>query len=160
MYQRALVTTDGSDVSHAVFPHVRQVVDPAGSVTVVEVIDTVARLLVRTTPAGFEFGASAGINARFIDEIVEAQQTAAAEHLALAKETLERDGFSNVETLILSGLPGEVIVETAKGRDCDVVLMATHGRSGLRRAVIGSVADHVLRHLEDIPIVLVRPSEE
>jgi len=37
--------------------------------------------------------------------------------------------------------------------------MSTHGRSGIRRAVLGSVADHVLRHLEGVPVLLVNPPE-
>jgi len=166
VYQRALVTTDGSELSLVVFPHVRHVVDPAGTIIVVEVVDTVARLLARTTPAGFEYGTSAGFKSQMIEQMVESQRTAATEHLERAQaaltqasDTLAHDGFRNVETLILSGLPGDAIVQAAKERDCDIVLMATHGRSGLRRAVIGSVADHVLRHLDGIPILLVRPSE-
>lgn len=42
---------------------------------------------------------------------------------------------------------------------CDAVVMATHGRTGLRRALLGSVADHVVSHLVGTPVVVVRPAD-
>jgi len=53
-----------------------------------------------------------------------------------------------------------VIVAEAKRQQADVLLMATHGRSGLKRAVMGSVTSHVLHHLEGVPIVLIHPQDE
>jgi hypothetical protein len=73
MYKHALVATDGSAVATAVFQHVRQILDPEGSVTVVEVIDDVARVFAHTTPAGFEFGATA-LDADLAETIVEEQR--------------------------------------------------------------------------------------
>ena len=52
---------------------------------------------------------------------------------------------------------GGAIVREAQKRKAEIVLMSTHGRSGFRRTMLGSVADHVLRHLDDIPILLVHP---
>jgi nucleotide-binding universal stress UspA family protein len=160
VYQRALLTTDGSEVAQAAFEQVKQVVDPGGSVTVVQVVDDVAHVLARTTPAGFEFGSTAAFDARVAEEVVGAQRAAAEEHLAEARAALEQDGITNIETAILVGLPGDAIVKEATARDCDVVIMATHGRSGLTRAVLGSVADYVLRHVPGIPVLLVHPVHE
>ena len=61
---------------------------------------------------------------------------------------------------MLEGLPGDRIVEEAQARKSEVVVMSTHGRSGVRRAVLGSVADHVLRHLDEVPLLLVHPAED
>lgn len=158
MYRHALVATDGSAVGAAVFQHVRQILDPEGSVTVVEVIDDVAHVFARATPAGFEFGAPA-LEADLAETIVEAQRAAAEEHLAAAREALNRDGIAHVDSAILSGIPGDVIVAEVARRGIDVVLMGTHGRSGLRRTVLGSVADHVLRHLDGTPVLLVHARE-
>jgi nucleotide-binding universal stress UspA family protein len=70
-------------------------------------------------------------------------------------ETLERAGFP-VRTLVRFGDPAEEIVAVADGEDVDMVVIATHGRSGLRRALMGSVAETVLRRLV-IPVMMVRP---
>jgi nucleotide-binding universal stress UspA family protein len=58
--------------------------------------------------------------------------------------------------VVASGDPGPTILLVAAQRDCDVIVMATNGRSGWRRLVLGSVADHVIRNAEEIPVTLVR----
>ena len=160
MYRNALVATDGSGTAESVFQHVHEVVDPDGTVLVVQVIDDVSHVLARTTPAGFEFGMGAAYDPDVADAIVGAQRKAAEEHLAEAQRILEASGMRHVETAILSGIPGDTIVREVTDRGNDVVLMGTHGRSGLRRTVLGSVADYVLRHLDGVPVVLLHATEE
>lgn len=157
MYRHALVTTDGSDIAATAFPHAAQVVAADGKITVVEVVDDVARVLARTTPAGFEFGVTLG--ADLAQRIVDAQRTAAQQHVTAAKEALTALGVADIETAVLAGLPGDEIVTAVTKLGCDVVVMATHGRSGLSRTVLGSVADYVVRHLSGTPVVLIRPPE-
>ena len=53
------------------------------------------------------------------------------------------------------GKPTEVIVGAAQG--CDLIVMGTHGRGGLTRAIMGSVAEHVLREAP-CPVLTVRPT--
>jgi nucleotide-binding universal stress UspA family protein len=56
----------------------------------------------------------------------------------------------------LMGVPGPALAEYATEMKVDMVVMATHGRGGLQRAWLGSVADYLVRNLE-IPVLLVRP---
>jgi nucleotide-binding universal stress UspA family protein len=49
---------------------------------------------------------------------------------------------------------GDIILDAARGHDAELIVMGTHGRTGLRRLVVGSVAEHVLRHA-DCPVVIV-----
>jgi nucleotide-binding universal stress UspA family protein len=63
-----------------------------------------------------------------------------------------------VTQLVVTGHAAEVIVDVAAERGADLIVMATHGRSGIRRWVLGSVADKVL-HATTTPLVLVRPPE-
>jgi nucleotide-binding universal stress UspA family protein len=158
MFQNALITLDGSELSRAALRYVSQVVDPAGVVTVIQVIDDAAHLMTKTTTAGFEFGINPSFGLRVIDDLIAGERVAAEAELASARQYLRDAGITNVEPVILQGIPGEAIIEEARRRAVDVVLMATHGRSGLSRTVLGSVADHVLRHLEDTPVLLVSPS--
>lgn len=59
-----------------------------------------------------------------------------------------------VRTIVAEGRPWEKIVETARDLDVDLVAMGTHGRSGLSRAILGSVAERVVR-LSDAPVLTV-----
>ena len=63
-----------------------------------------------------------------------------------------------VTVLVASGEPAEQIQEVATIAQADLVAMATHGRSGLQRLMLGSVADKVIHHV-NIPVLLVRPTE-
>jgi len=159
MYRNALVATDGSRVASAVFEHVRKVVDPNGTVLVVEVIDDVSRVFARTTPAGFDFGGVA-MQSELAEKVVAAQRAAAESHLAAAQQQLQAAGMAHVDTAILSGMPGDAIVRQVAKAQHDIVLMGTHGRSGLRRTVLGSVADYVLRHLDGTPVLMLRGTED
>jgi nucleotide-binding universal stress UspA family protein len=60
-----------------------------------------------------------------------------------------------VNALVAEGMPADVIVDVAAHREVDLIVMATHGRSGISRWALGSVADKVL-HSTTVPLVLVR----
>lgn len=156
MYRNALVPFDGSRTARAALDHVPRVVDPAGHVLLVEVIDDAGRVAARTTPAGFEFSSFAG-SMSIIDQMIDAQRREAEEHLREAEQILRDAGFESVEMQVLEGLPGPLIVELARQRGSDVILMGTHGRTGFRRTLLGSVAEYVVRHVEGMPVLLVRP---
>jgi universal stress protein A len=62
------------------------------------------------------------------------------------------------ETLVVPGRPVEVIVEVAKQRKCDLIVLGSHGRRGLSRLLHGSVADSVTRHAP-CPVMALRSSQ-
>jgi nucleotide-binding universal stress UspA family protein len=78
-------------------------------------------------------------------------------YLGGVAERLRRAGATAVETCVWYGPAAEAIVEAAWARDTDLILMSSHGRSGVSRLVLGSVAETVLRGTTT-PIMLVRPS--
>src|SRR5579863_7165877 len=59
------------------------------------------------------------------------------------------------ESVALEGEAVDAIVEYAKQSDCDVIVMGSHGRSGIPRAIVGSVAEGVLRR-STIPVMIIR----
>lgn len=61
-------------------------------------------------------------------------------------------------TMTVSGVPHHAIVETARLIGADLIVIGTHGRSGLKRLVLGSVAENVLRHAP-CPVLTVRGKE-
>jgi nucleotide-binding universal stress UspA family protein len=79
------------------------------------------------------------------------------DEIAPAARRLERDGW-RVEVATAFGDPAEEIVAYAGDHGVDLVAMATHGRTGLSRALLGSVAERALRRLR-VPVLMVRPHE-
>lgn len=61
----------------------------------------------------------------------------------------------SVERLLHAGPAGEVICWLAETRDCDLIVMGTHGRSALAHLLLGSVAEYVLRHAR-MPVLTLR----
>lgn len=89
---------------------------------------------------------------------IEAQVRAvreAEEYLAAVRRRLEDKGMERVETHVWYGPAAAAIVEAASFQKADMIVMCTHGRSGLGRLVLGSVAESVLRGTT-IPILIVR----
>jgi nucleotide-binding universal stress UspA family protein len=73
----------------------------------------------------------------------------------LANRILTEHGLKS-DCVAIFGNPGESIVKYATENKVDLIAIATHGRSGLYRTMIGSVADYVIRQ-SGIPILLIRP---
>ena len=70
-----------------------------------------------------------------------------------------RDGGTRLASAVtLTGKVGPALAQYVREMGIDLVVMSTHGRGGIRRAWLGSVADHLIRTLE-VPVLLVRPSE-
>jgi nucleotide-binding universal stress UspA family protein len=76
-------------------------------------------------------------------------------------EIVERAALSGVpvEYLIWTGDPGDAIVEAATSERADMIVVGSHGRSGLGRALLGSVSDFVVRHAP-CPVMVVKPDRD
>jgi nucleotide-binding universal stress UspA family protein len=61
-----------------------------------------------------------------------------------------------VELRVIAGEPGPAIVQAAQEAQADLIVMGTHGRSGLARLLMGSVAEYVLRHAP-CPVLTIKP---
>ncbi len=66
--------------------------------------------------------------------------------------------FLHAEVLVVPGVPAEEIIRTAAMKGADLIITGTHGRTGLRRILMGSVAEGVLRGAP-CPVLTVRPEE-
>lgn len=140
MYRKILVPLDGSSLAKAALPYA---VELAG-VTNGEII------LLRAALAHTFPGADAS----------EAQIAAVAEaeeYLAPLAQEL-RDRGLGVQSCVYYGEAAEAIIEEADFRQADLIAMSTHGRSGLSRLVLGSVATQVMRRAR-VPVLLVRPKD-
>lgn len=79
-------------------------------------------------------------------------------YLTGVTERLKKQGLASVETSIWYGPAAAAIVDAARARKADLIVMTTHGRGGLGRMIVGSVAESVLRGTTT-PILLLRAAE-
>jgi nucleotide-binding universal stress UspA family protein len=88
-----------------------------------------------------------------VDELVQSASAEAEQQLRALGER-----FPDARTLFKEGVPRVIILEVAKAEDADLIIMGTHGRTGLSHAFFGSVAEHVVRH-SDIPVLTARQED-
>lgn len=80
-------------------------------------------------------------------------------YLENVKDRLLSDFDGDIKVKVIEGLVAENIVDYADNQEIDLIVMATHGRSGIGRWVFGSVAERVLRAAQ-CPILMVRANEK
>jgi nucleotide-binding universal stress UspA family protein len=141
---KILVATDGSEASEAVLEVMQTRPWPQGSqVRVLVVSEPVYPP--PPPPAGMMFGGTApdvgtgikDVNDRLLQEAL---------RLAQRSAELIRPNVAEAEAVALSGDPRDVIVDSASEWGADLIVLGSHGRTGLKRWVLGSVAESVVRH--------------
>jgi nucleotide-binding universal stress UspA family protein len=93
-----------------------------------------------------------------IADITEQLEDSAERELPKIAEREECAGLA-VEELIVHGEAASEIVRVAKERDVDLIVISSHGRTGLGRMLFGSTAEAVVRHAS-CPVLVVKPSRE
>ena len=151
MYRKALVAIDGSPFSTEAVRHLEHV--KVDSVVLFQVLESVPTVLARQT------GVVADVPSDMAEEAMTREHRLVRESLGNAKREVEGFGIDSVETVEAEGVPGEEIVRYASAEGCDLIVMSTHGRTGIIRAVLGSVADHVVHNAKGAAVLLVRPRE-
>ena len=142
MYKKILVPLDGSATAEAVLPYVEAFA--AGFKTSVELL-SVIDIGAMTTHLAPD-------TVRHLDGIIAAEEKKCAEYL---NNVAKRFSHASTECRMVRGTPAQTILEsTSQDRDT-LIAMATHGRSGPKRWLLGSVAEKVLRGTTN-PLFLVR----
>ena len=145
--KKILVPLDGSDVAKSVLPVVEEFAKTMGASLVL--YHSVAPL---SAYPGFESAGAAALG-----EAIEEMQRQAREILARAAEEVTARGVE-ATTVVSLGTAVDGVQTAASELDVDLIAIATHGRSGLGRAILGSVADGVIRRSADVPCLVIRPS--
>lgn len=105
-------------------------------------------------PAEAGYSAEASIPS-FSEEWYEQQEAAAEELFDELEHTATDADIESVERVLEVGRPTKVIVEYADEHDIDQIIMGSHGRSGMSRILLGSVAEIVVRRAS-VPVTVVR----
>jgi nucleotide-binding universal stress UspA family protein len=150
MYKKIMVPLDGSDLAECVLPHLETIGRGCEIATVV-----LARVVdIDLPPANFPTGDEFGLIKTDWDQLKEHRRTVAEAYL---KELCSRLNYNwaKVELEVLEGKVAETLADYATKNDVDLILIASHGRSGISRWVTGSVADRVLRSA-CVPVLMIR----
>jgi len=143
MYKKILVPLDGSPLAEAVLPHAQALAKSEGAEIVI--------LSVPVTPNLEMLSRSPGLIAKIIEE--SEQET--EDYLKAEIIKLEKEG-TKVSSIMREGPIPEIILKVADEIHADMIAMSTHGRSGIQRWLMGSVADRVVHHAH-IPVMLIHP---
>jgi nucleotide-binding universal stress UspA family protein len=144
MYKHILIATDGSELA-------------------AKAVDTglnLARLLkakVTAVNASEPWSAMATGEAALafpVEEYEKGAAEAAARILGAVSDAAKKQGVP-CETVHITDFPAEGIIETAKAKGCDLIVMSSHGRRGLARVLLGSQATRVLT-LSTVPVLICR----
>ncbi|RDI94761.1 universal stress protein [Meiothermus sp. QL-1] len=142
MYKKILMPTDGSAASQKAIREGLELARHTGaSVTFLYVLESISYSL-WISPESVPYGL----------ELVEDLKRVGQEALDRAAELARAAGVA-YETRLVEGRPVEVIL--AEARQHDLIVMGTHGRSGLDRFMLGSVTEAVL-HRSDKPVLVLR----
>ena len=145
MYKHILIASDGSDLAKkAVEQGMALAKALDAKVTAVTVTEPLAMVAPGEVALAFP-----------IDEYEKGAAATAAEILSGISEAAADAGVTCETMHMKDSYPAEGIVEAAKQQGCDLIVMSSHGRRGLRRLVLGSQANEVVTH-STIPVLICR----
>jgi nucleotide-binding universal stress UspA family protein len=145
MFKQILLPTDGSDLSErAVLAGISFAKDLGAQVVGLTVV-----------PDFHTFTANTEMLEDTKEEFVAATAQRAAKYLSFVSEASRSAGVACAVVQVTSDDPYEAILQTAKERKCDLIIMASHGRKGIKGVLLGSETQKVLVH-SDIPVLVYR----
>lgn len=150
MFDKILVCLDGSPLAEQILPYAMAQAQCFHSEMVLLHIVAGSYFTVPGVP-----GAAGGqIRTPGSLHHLQQEEDEAGKYLDNLAESLREQGIE-VSTEIIQGDPGASIIAFANEIDIGLIAIATHGRSGLGRAILGSVADYVTRNSR-LPVLLIR----
>ena len=144
MFKRILVPTDGSDIT-------QQAIDTA--IALARSVNAEIHTICVKEP--FPYGAISEMQPTPPQEFFDAQERTATRHVRAVVEICEAAGIACQAQTVEGLQPWEAIVAHAAEQHCDLLVMGSHGRSGLASLFLGSETHDVLKHTT-VPVLVVR----
>ena len=144
MYQRILVPTDGSDITHKAVQ---------AGISMAKL--TGAKLLTLAVKEPFPYSAISEMQPVPPQDFFDAQDRIASARVKAVVDTAAAAGLACSGHTVEALHPWEAIIDHAKSQDCDLIVMASHGRRGLNAILLGSETSRVLTHTT-LPVLVVR----
>ena len=148
MYKKILVALDGSELAECSLEHARAIAQGC-NVTEVIVFRAIEPLSTQTISALAEAGDDS------LRKAVEQNEQDAQDYVLKVQNNLKTRGIAP-RAVTVKGPAADEILSYAEKNDVDLIVMSTHGRSGLSRFFFGSVAEKVSRHSR-VPVLLISP---
>ena len=147
MYKKILVPLDGSKLAEQAIPYATELCKGATEVTLFQVVHLPLPLAAPDVSMAVPLPDPEELREEALNYLEELAVPLREEGVNVKTDALERD------------VVAEAIVDYAEQNDIDLIVMTTHGRSGLSRLVFGSVAESVVRHAP-CPVLLIRSKED
>jgi len=144
MFKRILVPTDGSDITQKAIAHAIELARSVG-----------AQLYTISVKEPFPYSAISEMQPTPPQEFFDAQERIAAKRVADVTESAKAAGLACQGHTVEALHPWEAIIDHAKRQECDLLVMASHGRRGVTALLLGSETQKVLTH-STIPVLVVR----
>jgi nucleotide-binding universal stress UspA family protein len=146
MYAKILVPLDGSELSERALKPAFALAEKFGAEIILLRIALPEETLVSVPPMmPYEYGARPPAQHQSLEE---------AEAYLASIKLCQFKSSASVQTQVMIGPPPEIIVAIAREQQADLIVMSTHGRTGISRLVYGSVAEAVLRG-SPVPVLLI-----
>ena len=175
MYKYILVPLDGSRLSQSVIPYATQIAQALDiPVVLLNVIESLSVYVDQANEAldmvtdgrsqeykhAIETSSQTGHveYIRYLDLIIDREKAVAQRYLSLFAHPIEAEDVK-VEFAVEIGKPAQAILDYVEQHPDGLIAISTHGRSGLGRIAMGSVADKIV-HTSSVPVLLVRPIEQ
>jgi nucleotide-binding universal stress UspA family protein len=142
MFNKILIPLDGSDLAEAILPEAEALAKDFGA----EII-----LLCAHTPQVSSYLAD---NPHALTDIARYEAESSRQYLDGVADRVRAKGLL-AKVMLIEGRAADVILDTAEAVKADLIAMTTHGRSGVGRWLLGSVADAVV-HAAKVPVLLTR----
>ncbi len=147
MYKKILVPLDGTTLAETVLPYAEDLAKTEDAEIILLTVPNIPRadVFVRNVTM-----------ASVMENIQRDAEAAAAKYVNDKAEGLKEDHVK-VSVMVQEGPVPDAIIQVAEAAHVDMIAMATHGRTGFQRWLMGSVADQIV-HGTHIPVMLIHPN--
>jgi nucleotide-binding universal stress UspA family protein len=157
MFKRILVPLDGSRLSTKALPYAGEIARQFDAdVILLQVLKPTTPVLLGGTPG---MASAAATQAAIESAELQDKKNAISARRSLQRQVKKiTDKGIKASYNVVTGTAGESIIRFYRKGKIDLVVMTTHGRSGFKRAILGSVADEIVRE-PGVPVLVIRPKK-
>ena len=147
MYKKVLVPLDGSDLAECMLSHLKSLFKDGsvGEVTLLNVVTIDIPHWAELESGQFN-----------LDALRKQMFAISKQYLAKVESRLSSEGIKVNTVSVEANRPADTITDHAQKNGMELIIMATHGRTGLKKLMLGSVASSVLNQ-SPVPVLLIRP---
>lgn len=149
MFSKILVPLDGSDTAECVFPYAAEIA---------RINNSKIELALVVEPYEIPLHGGVVFDQDSLRELEQYSKRRAKDYVQRKQKYFQSKGI-DVKTTVRAGKIADSLIDYADSKGFDLIVMATHGRSGVSRWLVGSIADKIINS-SNIPVLLIRPGQQ